>query len=53
MNNNKTNNSPKKIQTVEIVSKESKKKKLIRLGALLGAILIFGTFCISLIIYML
>lgn len=50
--NNNIQRSNKKMSTITIISKESKRKKLIRLGALLGAIVMFGTFCISLILNM-
>ena len=40
-----------KIPEIKVVSKESKRKKIIRLGALLGALLMFGSCLVSLIMY--
>ncbi len=46
-------NKPKaKISEVKVVSKDSKRKKMIRLGALLGALLMIGTFLVSLLQYL-
>lgn len=54
--NNKVYNFNKpvsKIPEVKVISKESKRKKWIRLGALFGALLMLGTCLVSLIMYIL
>ena len=47
------NKPVKKIPEVKVEPKEPKRKKLIRFGALLGALLMFGTFLVSLLMYIL
>lgn len=53
MKNNVYKFKSDKIPEKQIVYKENKKKKIIRLCALLGALLMFGGFCFSLIMYIL